>query len=200
MHRRGKRGLHPLEASRTGCVRAAAGSHVGREHKFWQPVAPSLLPACTQDCSVEASPISDPSCAEPGNKLDNSYTYADLTMRAYYQTTKTIRSLLPSAADAAGSSAYLMSLDPNGTANQLTMRLFAATSKPADASGATVLCNNTVTVAGGSVAAIGPAVNATACAAGSYYDAPTMCPPWCALTLLSPQHCLMAPLPPRTLP
>ena len=123
-----------------------------------------------------ASPITDPSCSEPGNKLDTSYTYANLQIRAYYQTTKTIRSLLP--ASGAGSSAPLMSLDQNGQANQVAMTLFAATSKPADASGATVLCNNTNTVGGGSVAAITPAT-ADACADGSFYNATTMCPPWC---------------------
>ena len=88
-------------------------------------------------------------------------------MRAYYQTTKKIRSLLP--ASGAGSSAYLMSLDPNGEANQVAMTLFAATSKPSDSGSATVLCNNTATVAGGAktVASVG-AASPNDCPAGTY--------------------------------
>ena len=138
-----------------------------------------------------ASPITDPSCSEPGSKLDNSYTYANLEMRAYYQTTKTVRSLLP--ASGAGSSAYLMSLDDEGDANKLSMVLFAATSTPSAASGATALCNNTVTVAGGSVAKVAPAT-ANACAAGSFYNAATMCPPWCVPPACL-QRCFVAAVP-----
>lgn len=166
------------------CALAAAACLPGARASACCPAArllvtPALLVllAAPQDCSIVASPITDTSCAEPGNKLDNSYTYANLQMRAYYQTTKKVRSLLP--ASGAGSSAYLMSLDPNGVDNQLAMRLFAATSTPSAASGATTVCNNANNVTGGSVAAVAPST-ASACAAGSYYDAATMCPPWCA--------------------
>lgn len=122
------------------------------------------------------SPVTDTSCSEPGNKLDTSYVYANLEMRAYYQTTKTIRSLLPSSANDGGSSSYMMSLVQSEAANKLDMLLFAATSVPGAASTATGFCNSTLTVAGGTVAKVASAV-ANNCPAGSYYSSGS-CPPW----------------------
>ena len=68
------------------------------------------------DCSVTISPVADKTCADPGanagvealfprtngtNGLDTSgkysYSYNDLTIRAYYTASNKIRTLLPSS-------------------------------------------------------------------------------------------------------
>ena len=70
------------------------------------------------DCSINIKPIGDPTCSDPGANAGATplfpfiagqngvtalskytYDYNALTMRAYYTTTTSIRSLLPSAAD-----------------------------------------------------------------------------------------------------
>lgn len=58
------------------------------------------------DCSITIKPIGDPLCADPGavdgeNPLAPmttayDYTYNDLVVRAYYASTTSIRTLLPS--------------------------------------------------------------------------------------------------------
>lgn len=145
------------------------------------------------------APLTDPTCSEPGN---NTYDYEGLKIRAYYQTTKTIRSILPSAIDAAGSrcvgaaqmwpywvcaawalctgiqtptslcplpflpcSSYMLSLDPAGTAPNLALKLFGATTKPADST-ALAVCDSVVTVTGGSVLGLNIT---TGCPPGTYH-------------------------------
>ena len=82
------------------------------------------------DCSITIRPISDKSCADPGankttlalfprtasqNGMDANekytYTYNDLLIRAYYTSTTTIRTLLPST-DGGARWAYAYGLAP----------------------------------------------------------------------------------------
>lgn len=70
------------------------------------------------DCSVTIKPIGDTSCADPGAVAGQTkpaplsgtygYTYNNLTMRAYYTSTKTLRMLLPSDAGGARCASVLL--------------------------------------------------------------------------------------------
>ena len=63
------------------------------------------------DCSITIKPITDLSCSDPGavsgqTKLvpltgTYNYTYNDLLIRAYYQTTQRIQMLLPTGVNGA---------------------------------------------------------------------------------------------------
>lgn len=74
----------------------------------WKIATPTLKLALevAGDCSITIKPMADTSCADPGavngqTKLvplsgTYGYTYNDLTIRAYYTSATTIRTLLPS--------------------------------------------------------------------------------------------------------
>ena len=143
---------HALHSARTASQLAACSDASWRACRF--PTPPPLTLAC-------------PPCS-----------YASLTIQAYYQSTTTIRTLLPAAGDADGSSAYQAALDVwNGTARQLALRLFAATSTPAAAAAvaATAVCSTLPVLQGGYVGGI---LESASCAPGTYPDAGTRCPPW----------------------
>ena len=89
------------------------------------------------DCSITIRPITDTSCAKEG-AVDggndpgaptvspaNTYTYADLVMRAYYATTKTVRSVLSANSD--GVSGVLLAIDQNTGGTALDFRFWGAT-------------------------------------------------------------------------
>ena len=61
------------------------------------PPPPPPRPPPAQDCSIDVLPMTDPSpdCSEPLTETPN-YKYGQLQLRMFYQSTDTIRSVLPS--------------------------------------------------------------------------------------------------------
>lgn len=99
-----------------------------------------------QDCTVNITPVSDESCADP---YSNNYTYNSLAVQAYYHTTQTVRTLLP-----AQGSSFALNIDnyvpSNGAADdwKSQMRIFAATTNISLASAAAGQCTTVPTVSG----------------------------------------------------
>lgn len=130
------------------------------------PTAPPCVPRRLQDCSVDITPMSDTTCAEPGA---TGYSYDDLAISGYYASKTAITTLLPSVA-AATSSSYLLTLTPNAAANTLDIKYLAASTDPAKA---TLAALNSVSVAGtvtvnSGIDLAGKAEANAACPAGSY--------------------------------
>ena len=122
------------------------------------------------DCSITIRPTTDTACAEQG-----AVGYNDLTMRAYYATTNTVRSLMPSGS----TKSFLLGMDQSGctttgtapnevtTCTSVAVTFWAATT---DSTAVTTLpagCTSTASTIGGQVALL-PSPAATSCPAGSY--------------------------------
>ncbi|PRW59245.1 von Willebrand factor type EGF andpentraxin domain-containing 1 Flags: Precursor [Chlorella sorokiniana] len=135
------------------------------------------------DCSITIKPIGYAGCSDPGavngvlalfpqtlsqNGLDAlskyTYTYNDLTIRAYYASETTIRTLLPSTEG--GASSFMLNIDVNdGPSKKVNVAFYAATNKPGESTDpGSKSCTVVATVAGGNLAAISEGT----CTPGSY--------------------------------
>lgn len=127
-----------------------------------------------QECAVTISPITDEACAD---RYSNDYDYNSLTVQAFYQSTRTVRSLLP-----VQGSSFMLNLDPSdkepADIYKNSMLLFAATANASLASIPTEQCTSNATVTGGHSLFQSGVRN---CPAGSYVDialATGGCKPW----------------------
>ncbi|KAL4427921.1 hypothetical protein ABPG75_002010 [Micractinium tetrahymenae] len=141
----------------TQCGSWANGGAAGQALQFAFEVA--------GDCAIDILPITDPTCAEPLSQAAG-YSYGELQMRAFYDSTTTIRSLLASDLP---TSTYMVGIDVNGA--DLEMRFWAASTDPGvDPPPDT--CLTTLHVVGGQVAGLPDAVpSPPVCPPGSYYVA-----------------------------
>ncbi|PSC69766.1 pro convertase subtilisin kexin type 5-like [Micractinium conductrix] len=117
------------------------------------------------DCSIDVLLMTDPSpdCSEPLTETPN-YKYGQLQMRMFYQSTDTIRSVLPSDDY---SSSYLASIENNS--GTLNMHFWGASTDPGEAVPTSTACTTTLTTMAGQVSGLpGLPIN-TLCPPGSYY-------------------------------
>ncbi|PSC75080.1 CRAL TRIO domain-containing [Micractinium conductrix] len=127
------------------------------------------------DCSVEILPIADPACADPTSPEWPSY--GDIKMSAYYATTDTIRSVLPSTAPP--SKGLMVGVDVTAGANAVTVNFWGASNDPADAAADSIKGNikctppNTLVVGGQLVGK--PVAPVTQCPPRSYFVANQYC-------------------------
>lgn len=175
-------------------------SDIGYEFKTWskcqswrddRPVL-QLAFDIGGDCSIQISPITDPSCADPTDPrtAPNSPTYdpavhpyGAVQMRAYYKSPTQIRTLLDTASGVTNS--VMFNIDPSGS-NSLQMSLYAATTDPIEAetpfvrtypgvpSISPAFCNTTLLVTGGEI--VGARDTNTHCPPGTYADEHLYCP------------------------
>ena len=123
-----------------------------------------LALAVAGDCSITIRPITDTACSEEGAVTgirSSTYTYNNIVMRAYYTTTKTVRSLMPSGS----TNSFLLGMDQSGA--NVAVKFWAATTDPSAAATLPAACTSTASTIGGQVALL-PASPATSCPAGSY--------------------------------
>jgi hypothetical protein len=176
-------GSHIVSVGTTGAtcavdtyLTAAGGVPMWRTCTSWAGTPTLQLALLVNgDCSISVKPITDESCSDPGAvagedvvgvtpAVTYGYTYNDLVIRAYYQTPKAIRSLMPSGV----ATSFMFGLDtPSGAGLSLT--IWAASTLPAQADdvASTASCTSTATVLGGQVAGA-PVAAISVCPSGSF--------------------------------
>ncbi|PSC75222.1 serine threonine [Micractinium conductrix] len=169
----------------------------------WKEDSPSLQLAfrVAGDCSIQISPITDPSCADPtdprtsdveGNDAYNAdvHPYGKTEMRGYYTWDAdtdvfSIRSLFGvQIDDHTPKDAAIMLAVEKLAGDELSLKIFGATTNAAKATLFPVvdalpiqpeICTSTLRVLGGDILGATPAP-VDACPPGSYYDTEEMCP------------------------
>ncbi|PSC75144.1 serine threonine [Micractinium conductrix] len=167
----------------------------------WKADAPELQLAfrVAGDCSIQISPITDESCADPTDPKtseDNDafdpavHPYGKIEMRGYYTyepegETFAIRSLFGVQIDdyTPKDSNVMLAIDAV-TGNQLSLKFFGATTNPQTATLFPIVdalpvqpevCASTLRVTGGIILGATPDIDVS-CPAGSYFSAKELCP------------------------
>ncbi|PRW59428.1 serine threonine [Chlorella sorokiniana] len=164
------------------------------------------------DCSITIRPITDTSCSDPGAVSGQQiigqaagttyqYTYNDLIIRAYYQTSTAIRTQLPTDG-ATTVKSFMMAIDKptpaeysasTYTGNELKLRFWGATDDVAASDLTSDVATNKVTAIGGTVVGLpASAIDGTNCPDGTYASDDdnycTACPQghYCAAGVMTP--------------